>query len=307
MNSVQQTKAGVASGGSLSMEPHGRRHCSGVAILGAMVATLGRSRIDQLLPALPESAEDRLRPPDRGRTPHGVPRALSCRPARALDSYLTRQCRLRRSGRSARRDPRLDDDRPRGGRGARRPSPRRAPRAAQPAAGPCQPSEQGRGGPSARGGHARIVGARVGLPGIPSIPPDRRGSKSTWPSISSRFQPVHVEPGELPGTMAACVYREARHGEPKDAFQLEEIEVPRPWGLRGDRAGHGRRRELQQRRPLWGGPSVKPCRRRAYGDHPEFGHHIGGSHASGIVWKVGAGVTRWKPGDEVVVHCNQAS
>ena len=44
-----------------------------------------------------------------------------------------------------------------------------------------------------------------------------------------------------------------------------------------------------------------------YGDHPEYGHHIGGSDASGIVWKVGAGVTRWKPGDEVVVHCNQAS
>ena len=33
-----------------------------------------------------------------------------------------------------------------------------------------------------------------------------------------------------------------------------------------------------------------------YGDHPEFGHHIGGSDASGIVWKVGEGVTRWKPG-----------
>jgi crotonyl-CoA carboxylase/reductase len=25
------------------------------------------------------------------------------------------------------------------------------------------------------------------------------------------------------------------------------------------------------------------------------------------VWKVGEGVTRWKPGDEVIVHCNQAS
>ncbi len=44
-----------------------------------------------------------------------------------------------------------------------------------------------------------------------------------------------------------------------------------------------------------------------YGDHPEFGHHIGGSDASGVVWKVGPGVTRWKVGDEVVVHCNQAS
>jgi len=25
------------------------------------------------------------------------------------------------------------------------------------------------------------------------------------------------------------------------------------------------------------------------------------------VWKVGPGVTRWKPGDEVVIHCNQTS
>jgi crotonyl-CoA carboxylase/reductase len=39
----------------------------------------------------------------------------------------------------------------------------------------------------------------------------------------------------------------------------------------------------------------------------EEDHHIGGSDASGIVWKVGEGVTRWKPGDEVIVHCNQAS
>jgi crotonyl-CoA carboxylase/reductase len=44
-----------------------------------------------------------------------------------------------------------------------------------------------------------------------------------------------------------------------------------------------------------------------YGDHPEFGHHIGGSDASGIVWKVGEGVTRWKVGDEVIIHCNMAS
>ena len=51
----------------------------------------------------------------------------------------------------------------------------------------------------------------------------------------------------------------------------------------------------------------KPVSVFDYGDHPEYGHHIGGSDASGIVWKVGEGVTRWKPGDEVVIHCNQAS
>ena len=51
----------------------------------------------------------------------------------------------------------------------------------------------------------------------------------------------------------------------------------------------------------------KPVSVFPYGDHPEWGHHIGGSDASGIVWKVGLGVTRWQPGDEVVIHCNQAS
>jgi crotonyl-CoA carboxylase/reductase len=33
--------------------------------------------------------------------------------------------------------------------------------------------------------------------------------------------------------------------------------------------------------------------------------HIAGSDASGIVWKVGDKVKRWKVGDEVVIHCNQ--
>ena len=51
----------------------------------------------------------------------------------------------------------------------------------------------------------------------------------------------------------------------------------------------------------------KPVSVFGYGDHPEWGHHIGGSDASGVVWSVGPGVTKWKPGDEVVLHCNQAS
>jgi crotonyl-CoA carboxylase/reductase len=44
-----------------------------------------------------------------------------------------------------------------------------------------------------------------------------------------------------------------------------------------------------------------------FGDHPEHGHHIAGSDASGVVWKVGEGVTIWKPGDEVSIHGNHAS
>src|SRR5918996_2364867 len=36
----------------------------------------------------------------------------------------------------------------------------------------------------------------------------------------------------------------------------------------------------------------------------DLDHHIVGSDASGVVLRTGPGVTRWKPGDEIVVHCN---
>jgi len=34
-------------------------------------------------------------------------------------------------------------------------------------------------------------------------------------------------------------------------------------------------------------------------------YHIAGSDAAGIVWKVGSEISAWKPGDEVIVNCNQ--
>src|ERR1700709_2397016 len=119
----------------------------------------------------------------------------------------------------------------------------------------------------------------------------------------SNVTTVSTEPGELPKTMAAWVIREERLGEPKDAFQVEEIEVPEPGAfeviVRVMAAGVNYNN-------VWAALG-KPVSVMKYGDHPEWGHHIGGSDASGVVWKVGAGVTRWKPGDEVVVHCNQTS
>ncbi len=114
---------------------------------------------------------------------------------------------------------------------------------------------------------------------------------------------VEVEPGELPATMAAWVIRPEREGEPIDAFRLEEIGTPEPGAfeviVRVMAAG-------VNFNSVWAALG-EPVSVFGYGDHPEHGHHIGGSDASGIVWKVGAGVTRWKPGDEVVIHCNQAS
>jgi crotonyl-CoA carboxylase/reductase len=120
---------------------------------------------------------------------------------------------------------------------------------------------------------------------------------------ASQVAQIDVEPGTLPETMAAWVIREERHGEPVDAFQIEEIEVPEPGAfeviVRVMAAGVNFNN-------VWAAMG-KPVSVFGYGDHPQWGHHIGGSDASGVVWKVGEGVTRWQPGDEVVIHCNQAS
>jgi crotonyl-CoA carboxylase/reductase len=116
----------------------------------------------------------------------------------------------------------------------------------------------------------------------------------------SQIAQLDVSPGELPRSMAAWVIREERFGEPLDAFQVEEMEVPEPGAyevvVRVMAAGVNFNN-------VWAalGEPVSVFR------YHEEDHHIGGSDASGIVWKVGEGVTRWKPGDEVVVHCNQAS
>ncbi len=114
---------------------------------------------------------------------------------------------------------------------------------------------------------------------------------------------LQVGPGTLPETMAAWVIRQEREGEPKDAFQLEQIEVPEPGPfeviVRVMAAGVNFNN-------VWAALG-KPVSVFGYGDHPEHGHHIGGSDAAGIVWKVGAGVTRWKPGDEVVMHTAHTS
>ncbi|MFN2490218.1 MAG: crotonyl-CoA carboxylase/reductase [Actinomycetota bacterium] len=41
-----------------------------------------------------------------------------------------------------------------------------------------------------------------------------------------------------------------------------------------------------------------------YGARHDLDHHILGSDAAGVVLRTGPGVTRWRPGDEVTVHCN---
>ena len=114
---------------------------------------------------------------------------------------------------------------------------------------------------------------------------------------------IVVEPGELPESMAAWVLRPEREGDLSDSYRVEEIAVPEPGPfeviVRVMAAG-------VNFNSIWAALG-EPVSVFGYGDHPLHGHHIGGSDASGIVWKVGEGVGKWKPGDEVVLHANQAS
>jgi len=104
--------------------------------------------------------------------------------------------------------------------------------------------------------------------------------------------------GHVPAQMYAWAIRRERHGEPDTAMLVEVVETP----------------EIDSNEVLvlvmaagvnyngvWAalGMPISPF------DSHKQPYHIAGSDASGIVWKVGDKVKRWKVGDEVVIHCNQ--
>jgi len=104
--------------------------------------------------------------------------------------------------------------------------------------------------------------------------------------------------GYVPKQMYAWAIRKERHGDPDSAMLQEVVEVP----------------ELDSHSVLvlvmaaginyngvWAalGQPISPF------DGHKQPYHIAGSDAAGIVWAVGDKVTRWKIGDEVVIHCNQ--
>ena len=79
-----------------------------------------------------------------------------------------------------------------------------------------------------RSASARRARARPGVVRAPRVAEPARITENSWPLISVKSRTVDTEPGELPATMAAWVIRQEREGEPVDAFQVEEIEVPEP-------------------------------------------------------------------------------
>ena len=111
----------------------------------------------------------------------------------------------------------------------------------------------------------------------------------------------HPPLGEVPKQMHAQLIRESRFGEPKDAFQIEQIPVPEigPRDVLVYVMAAG-----VNYNNVWAalGIPINVIKiRNKKGEPEEF--HIGGSDASGVVWKIGSEVTNVKVGDEVVVHC----
>lgn len=107
--------------------------------------------------------------------------------------------------------------------------------------------------------------------------------------------------GHVPKEMLAQVIRSSRFGDPKDAFKIETIPVPK---LKPDEvlvyvmaAGINYNNVWAAR----GIPVDVIKARQKKGDPHNF--HIGGSDGSGVVWAVGSDVKNVKVGDPVVMHC----
>lgn len=106
--------------------------------------------------------------------------------------------------------------------------------------------------------------------------------------------------GNLPEKMFAQVVRQDRFGDPRTAFQIEEIEIPQPKShevLIGVMAAGINFNNVWAAR----GIPIDVIRiRQKMGEPYDF--HIGGSDVSGIVYAIGSDVKNVSVGDEVVVH-----
>jgi crotonyl-CoA carboxylase/reductase len=107
--------------------------------------------------------------------------------------------------------------------------------------------------------------------------------------------------GYVPSQMHAWVIRPERFGKPMEAFQKEVVATPT---IADDEVLVYVMAAGVNYNNVWAGLGVPVnviAARNKAGEPEPF--HIGGSDASGIVYKVGKDVTNVKVGDEVVMHC----
>jgi len=107
--------------------------------------------------------------------------------------------------------------------------------------------------------------------------------------------------GQVPKRMYAHVIRQERFGVPTKAFQIEPIAVP---DVAPDEVLVYVMAAGINYNNVWAalGIPIDVIKARQKSGEPEP-FHIGGSDASGIVFRVGSDVRHLKVGDEVVIHC----
>ena len=122
---------------------------------------------------------------------------------------------------------------------------------------------------------------------------------SSTTELKDLYEMGEVPPlGHVPAKMYAWAIRRERHGPPEQSHQLEVLPV---WEIGDDEVLVYVMAAGVNYNGVWAGlgEPISPF------DVHKGEYHIAGSDASGIVWKVGAKVKRWKVGDEVIVHCNR--
>jgi len=104
--------------------------------------------------------------------------------------------------------------------------------------------------------------------------------------------------GHVPKQMYAWTVRRERHGPPESAMQVEVVNTPK---LDSHEVLVMVMAAGVNYNGVWASLGIPV----SVFDLHKADCHIAGSDASGIIWAVGSQVTRWKVGDEVVLHCNQ--
>jgi crotonyl-CoA carboxylase/reductase len=125
------------------------------------------------------------------------------------------------------------------------------------------------------------------------------GAKPSLAVLKDLYEIGEIPPlGHVPQNMYAWAVRKDRHGPPEDSMKIEVVPT---WTLDSHDVLFLVMAAGVNYNGVWAalGTPISPI------DAHKNPYHVAGSDAAGIVWAVGSKVTRWKVGDEVVVHCNQ--
>ncbi len=121
--------------------------------------------------------------------------------------------------------------------------------------------------------------------------------------MKKEIYPIGEAPplGEVPPMMYACTARRERFGEPRESLRTEIVPVPE---IGDDEVLVYVMAAGVNYNNVWAAQGIPVdviTMRQNQGE--DIDYHIGGSDASGIVYKVGKNVSYPKIGDEVVIHC----